>query len=242
MARWDRSIGQPEPIAALNRVREIECGEPLVDIRIVAPSVVIYRPAVIPFLRATVADMVAVAARRLPPELRLACVDAWRPLDRQIRIYDWLMRCAIEAFPNRSHAQLRRTVNRWAAPYDQKAPPGHCTGAAIDVWLIDQNGDPVDVSSPYDRFSAAPTHSIGLNRCARDNRFYLVDAMLLAGFSNCRDEWWHYSFGDAGWAVRTGATSCQYGLAQLPDLDVDAEERFHAQHLSRRSNPFLTGK
>ena len=20
--------------------------------------------------------------------------------------------------------------------------------------------------------------------------------------SNCRDEWWHYSYGDAGWAVR----------------------------------------
>ncbi len=44
----------------------------------------------------------------------------------------------------------------------------------------------------------------------------LVEAMLGAGFSNCRDEFWHYSYGDAAWAVRTGAPYCIYGLIELP--------------------------
>jgi D-alanyl-D-alanine dipeptidase len=40
--------------------------------------------------------------------------------------------------------------------------------------------------------------------------------MLDVGFSNCRDEYWHYSFGDSAWAVRIGASECPYGLALPP--------------------------
>jgi D-alanyl-D-alanine dipeptidase len=40
--------------------------------------------------------------------------------------------------------------------------------------------------------------------------------MLSVGFSNCEDEYWHYSFGDAAWAVRTGADHCVYGLIEPP--------------------------
>lgn len=241
-AKWDRSKGSPEPIAALNRVRELENGEPLVDLRIAAPSARIHRPTVIPFARQTVAEMLERAAQSLPQEFRLGVVDAWRPLSRQIRIYEWVMRCAQEAFPNRTYRELRRTVNRWAAPCDQKAPPGHCTGAAIDVWLLHENGEVADVSNPYLRFSAAPTYSLGLEPQALANRMALVHSMLGAGFSNCRDEWWHYSYGDAGWAVRSGAASCPYGLIELNGFDYSEQERLSEEALAARSNPFLTGK
>jgi D-alanyl-D-alanine dipeptidase len=33
-----------------------------------------------------------------------------------------------------------------------------------------------------------------------------------AGFSNCYDEWWHWSYGDAGWACRLGHSHAIYGL------------------------------
>ena len=239
MIPWDRSKGVPEPIRALNKIIEQENGEPLVDLRIGAPSVVIYRPQTIPYCRLTVARMVENAARRLPQGFKLGVTDAWRPIERQQRIYDFMLACATEAYPTRSHPGLRRTICRWVAPTDQKAPPGHCTGGALDVWLLDANGEPIDVTSPYGRFRAAPTYSLGLTPEARRNRMILVDTMLGAGFSNCRDEWWHYSYGDAGWAVRTGNPVSLYGLATLgADLYVE-QERIAAEALAKRPNPFL---
>lgn len=239
MIPWDRSKGAPEPISALNRVRELECGEPLVDLRVVAPSLKIMRETTIPFARETVALMAERAASSLPDGLVLGVSDAWRPFERQQRIYEFMMRSAKEAFPGRNHVALRRTVCKWVAPTDQKAPPGHCTGAALDVYLLDRTGELVDVTSPYGRFRAARTYSLGLTDEAYKNRMILVEAMLGAGFSNCRDEWWHYSYGDAGWAVRTGRDACIYGLVTLDPELYQAQEALAAEALARRPNPFL---
>lgn len=239
MIRWDRTKGRPEPIRALNKVIERENGEPLVDMRHACPSLKLMRPQVIPYVRQTVAEMVERAAGLLPKGYYLGLVEGWRPIERQQRIYDFMWSCAREAYPTRDIASLRRTVCRWVAPTDQKAPPGHCTGAAVDVWLVDGNGEQYDVTSPYDRFHAAPTYAFGLTEHAQGNRNILVQAMLGAGFSNCRDEWWHYSWGDAGWAVRTDEKVCVYGLARLAHELYDGLEELHAEGMRERVNPFL---
>ena len=239
MLKWDRTKGQPEPIRALNQILEAESGEPLVDLRILAPSVRLFRPAVIPYCRETVARMAEAAARHLPPGYHLGLVEAWRPIARQQRIYDFMWQSAVEAFPNRSHASLRRTVCRWVAPTDQKAPPGHCTGAALDVWLVDDHGGQIDTTSGSHRFGTAPTYAIGLTREAALNRMILVDTMLGQGFSNCRDEWWHYSFGDAGWAVRCGKDTCRYGLVTMDPTSYAENEAQWIEAAKERKNPFL---
>ncbi len=239
MVKWDRSQGRPEPIRALNKVIERENGEPLVHISEAAPSIRLYRPQVIPYVRLTVARMCEAAAQQLPRGFHLALVEGWRPVQRQQRIYDFMWRAAQEAYPHRGDHSLRRTVCRWVAPTDQKAPPGHCTGAAVDVWLIDEQSEPIDVTSPYDRFHAAPTYSLGLSEQATANRAVLVQAMMGAGFSNCRDEWWHYSFGDAGWAVRMGLGECFYGLATLEHELYEELEKLHEESMKLRQNPFL---
>ncbi len=240
--RWDRRQGRPEPIRALNRILERENGDPLVDIREFAPKVRVLRPQVIPYVRRPVAEMCARASDVLPEGVHLGLIEGWRPLSRQQRIYDFMWAAAREAFPGRDQAALRRTVCRWVAPTDQKAPPGHCTGAAVDVWLVDDANEPIDVSSPYDRWQAAPTFTLDLSEEAYRNRHLLVQTMLAQGFSNCRDEWWHYSYGDAGWAVRVGMEECAYGLVHLdPDLYVGLEEE-HAEGMKERTNPFLAGR
>jgi D-alanyl-D-alanine dipeptidase len=238
MIRWDRTKGRPEPIRFLNKILEFENGEPLVDVRVACPSIKIIRPQVIPYVREQVAVMCEAAALSLPEGYFLGLVEGWRPIGRQQRIYDFVWKCAIEAFPHRDHAALRRTVCRWVAPTDQKAPPGHCTGAAVDVWLVDENGEEIDVSSPFDRFKSAPTYSLELSENATRNRMILVDAMLGAGFSNCRDEWWHYSYGDAGYAVRMGLKECSYGLIELdPELYAE-QEALWIEAVKTRQSPF----
>lgn len=238
--KWDRTKGRPEPIRALNLVYERENHEPLVALSEVCPQVLMVRDQVIPYLRKRVAEMLGEAANRLPASWRLGVIDAWRPIERQRRIYEFVTKSAIEAFGEMPHAQLRRKVCRWVAPVDQKAPPGHCTGAAVDVWLVNEVGEQVDVCSPYTRFQAAPTYTLGLSPEAEFARNTLRDAMLEVGFSNCRDEWWHYSYGDAGWAVRMGMNECCYGLAKLdPDL-YRRQEELWLEAMKERTNPFLS--
>ena len=237
--KWDRTKGRPEPIRLLNLINECENGEQLLDLREACPRVQILRDTVIPYLRQTVCEMLHQASMSMPEGYFLGVVDAWRPFERQQRIYDFIWKCGKEAFPDRDDNSLRRTVCRWVAPTNQKEPPGHCTGAAVDVFLVNQDGEEFDVHSPYGRFGAAPTYSLGLTDDAHQNRNILIEAMLGAGFSNCRDEWWHYSWGDAGWAVRTGETSCVYGLAQMDPASYAESEELHKVGFKDRPNPFL---
>lgn len=221
-------------------MREIENGDPLVALAEYCPSVRVLREAVIPYLRLPVAEMLESAARSLPGGLGIGVIDAWRPFARQVRIYEWMWRSHVEAFgPDVPFARRRREVNRFVAPVDQKAPPGHTTGAAVDVWLIDAAGEQLDTTSPYDRLEGAPTFVYGLTSEAERNRMMLYEAMVGAGFSNCRDEWWHYSYGDAGWAVRAGEASCPYGKVDLAAELYRRQEELWLESLAERPNPWL---
>lgn len=240
--RWDRTKGRPEPIRALNLIPERDNGDPLVPLSEVCPSVRVLRSQVIPYLRKEVAEMLERASQTLPEGVHFSVWDAWRPLARQRRIYEFMTQCALEAFPDLTYSALKRKVNRWVAPWDQPAPPGHCTGAAVDVALVDSDGNELDVTSPFARFVASPTYTLGLSPEAKKNRDILVESMLSVGFSNCRDEYWHYSYGDAGWAVRTGAKECFYGTATLSQQVYEEAEQVWLEKLLTRPNPFLEGK
>src|SRR5205085_471737 len=137
---------------------------------------------------------------------------------------------------------LRRATNKYFAPYDQKAPPGHCTGGAVDVVLVDQSGEPLDVTAPTNGWEAAYTWSDKLAPESRANRMVMVEAMLAAGFSNCRDEYWHYSFGDSAWAVRVGEFECPYGWAHPPVcLETDFPEAA-AEHMEMETIRDFNGR
>ncbi len=207
--------GVPEPIGALNRIRLEECGEALVDLRRHCPGVRVSRKC-LPFLRAGVADRLNHAQALLPPGYRLWVRTALRTLAMQREMYERNFARIRDEHPTWSYAALRRATNRFFAPPDQKAPPGHCTGAAVDVHLLTPGGHPAELRAPLQGWDAAPTWVPGLGPAACRNRAILYDAMVGAGFSNCRDEFWHYSYGDAAWAVRTGQQVCLYGLCDPP--------------------------
>lgn len=206
-------IGALEPIAALNRVKIRETGEPLVDIRDFCPAV-LTPDTVCPFLRRTAAEMLNHAASLLPPQHQFRIGTALRTLSMQKRGWDGYFQRMTEEHPGWPLSALRRATNRYFAPYDQPAPPGHCTGGAVDVALLGPDGAPLDVTAPTKGWEAAYTWSDKLSPEAKRNRMIMVEAMLAAGFSNCREEYWHYSWGDSAWAVRVGEKTCPYGFVE----------------------------
>lgn len=209
------AVSGPEPIATLNRVREKECGEPLVDIRKHCPGVRVSRTC-LPYLRKTVAEKLSAAQAALPPGYRLRVTTALRTKETQQALFDKYFAELKEKHPDWSHATLRRQTCRFFAPYDQPAPPGHCTGAAVDVQLLLPSGKQAELRKPLSGWQAARSVVPGLSERAGRNREILFAAMLAAGYSNCREEFWHYSWGDAGWAVRVGEPECVYGWAAPP--------------------------
>ena len=50
---------------------------------------------------------------------------------------------------------------------------------------------------------------------ARKNRKTLSDALQKTGLTNYLGEWWHWSYGDSGWALRVGAKNALYN--RLPE-------------------------
>lgn len=207
--------GSPEPFAALNRIPIHECGEPLVDIREACPRVVI-RPGTLPYLRQTVAAMLNRAQDSLPPGHRFTVHTALRTLEMQSGMYWRNYNKLKEEKPHLPTSALRRITNKYFAAPDAKAPPGHTTGGAVDVGLLGPDFHNLDMVAPTKGWEAAYTWSDFIGPDAKRNRSLIIAALSGVGFSNCRDEWWHWSYGDSAWSVRTDCALSVYGLIAPP--------------------------
>ncbi len=97
-----------------------------------------------------------------------------------------------------------------AIPVDGKEP-GHMTGGAVDVRLCGPNGERVHLEESTEIAGHIPRN---LQRVTRSPevaakhpdmmrlRMILLEAMEAQGFHNNKDEYWHYSYGDADWAKK----------------------------------------
>ena len=208
-------LGSPEPFSLINRIPICDNGEPLVDLRLCCREMLL-APGCLPYLRPTAIQMLKAAQQALPRPYRFRVSTALRTLDMQARGY-WRSYSRLkEEHPNWPKSALRRACNKYHAPPDVKAPPGHCTGGAVDLTICGLDGKPLDMTSPTVGWEAAYTYADDLSAEAKANRQMLIYAMFSAGFSNCRDEWWHWSYGDSAWAVRVGEPVAWFGLIEPP--------------------------
>ena len=67
-------------------------------------------------------------------------------------------------------------------------------------------------------WDSAPTYIEGLSATARANRDLLIQVLETAGLTNFRGEWWHWSYGEPGWALRGGHPCALYGA--VPDEEI----------------------
>ena len=80
-----------------------------------------------------------------------------------------------------------------------------------------ETGDFLDMTSPFDwDETSAPTAVSGLSPTAQANRQLLIDTLAAIGLTNYIGEWWHWSYGDSGWALRVGAEFAIYD--RLPEV------------------------
>ncbi|MBK6932094.1 MAG: D-alanyl-D-alanine dipeptidase [Saprospirales bacterium] len=71
----------------------------------------------------------------------------------------------------------------------------HSRGAAVDLTIVDAQGNELDMGTPYDYFGReAHTDYTNLPATALNNRRLLRRAMQSVGLRGIRTEWWHFSY------------------------------------------------
>jgi D-alanyl-D-alanine dipeptidase len=120
---------------------------------------------------AALLDRAAELAR--PLGLRFKIFDAYRPPEAQ-----WVL---WNAFPNPEFVA------------DPRRGSPHSRGVAVDLTLIDRQGQELAMGTPFDDFTAASHHgSLAVPAEAQRNRVILLGLMTAAGWDFYRNEWWHY--------------------------------------------------
>jgi D-alanyl-D-alanine dipeptidase len=221
-------ISIAEPVSELRKVRIVENGEPLVNFLVECPDLILDHPR-FTYRRETLARQAVVRmlceanASLMSKGYRLAIVEGWRPPHIQKRMYMGTWNRFKERHPDWTDVTLKRVVNRYTAPLHGRVPPPHSTGAAVDLVLADLQGNVQDHWTPYQwrdpvcfQFDAP-----GLSDAARNTRQLLWDALTPTGLTNYPSEYWHWSYGDQGWAYRGGHMNALYGPVTPKDYQPD---------------------
>lgn len=69
----------------------------------------------------------------------------------------------------------------------------HSRGVAVDLTLLDRDGNELDMGTPFDAFTPLSHHGrTDISPEAQQNRLTLMGIMTTAGWDFYRNEWWHY--------------------------------------------------
>lgn len=225
-----RRISIAEPVTETSKIPIIECGEPLVDFIEFCPDLAFGAPRFDyrreKLVRKSVAEMLCAANAALPKGLKLAIGEGWRPPHIQHRMYMTAWSRFKEAHPDWSQVKLRRVVNRYVAPVNSKAPTPHSSGGAVDLNLVTTDGVALDHHSPFKRRDPQgySFYAPGLTAAARETRDILASVLLPTGMTNYPSEFWHWTYGDQGWAYRGGHPNAIYGPIVPPNYEPDPRD------------------
>lgn len=171
-------------------------------------------------VRKTVYEKLCKAQALLPKGIRFCLYEGWRSLDLQKELFQAMYQKNQAHFPELNQQALFVETMKLVSPLvlldgSLNIPP-HSTGAAVDVYLIDDNEVLLDMGIRLDQWSTdigariSQTDSPYIDQHARNNRNIMSSALSQMGFINYPNEYWHWSYGDRYWAYFTGASWAIY--------------------------------
>lgn len=175
------------------------------------------------FVRENVAKLLVAAQKKMPKSWNIKLFEGHRSLKFQKILFDELYAVKKKEFPNLSHENIFLKTIEVVSPIDNldgsKNIPPHSTGAAVDISIVDDTGNPVpmglfpeeDLTQDTETFE---TNSTKVPIVVQEQRRNLCEIMQNVGFVNYPYEWWHYSYGDRYWAYVTNSDFAVYDLIE----------------------------
>lgn len=171
------------------------------------------------FVRKEVYEHLVEAASGLPTGYKFKIWDAWRPFALQKELYTDYSVDIIKDFELErcTEEQKKKVIRKFVSdPIENvMVPPVHTTGGAVDLTIVNPNGQELDMGSEFDEFSDRTYTAFYENEKAyeiRDNRRLLFHTMTDAGFTNLPSEWWHYDYGDRFWGYYQSRPAMYMGV------------------------------
>lgn len=128
--------------------------------------------------------------------LGLKVFDAYRPLEIQRRLWEIMPDPRYVADPNNGSR--------------------HNRGCAVDVTLVNADGEELAMPTDFDDFSERAHHDYtALPLEILENRKLLRETMIAAGFKGINSEWWHYD--SDGWEAFPVLDINVWGEPLFPD-------------------------
>ena len=93
---------------------------------------------------------------------------------------------------------------------DPRKGSQHNRGSAVDLTIVDANGEELDMGTGFDFFGKeAHTDYTGHSADINANRELLKASMLAQGLRGIRTEWWHYSYRSKRYEISDMLWECQ---------------------------------
>jgi len=174
-------------------------------------------------LREEVYALLKKAQVRLPSSMFFMLYEAYRPLKRQIEMWNQVQAEMKAQHPHLSPQAFQDLCETFIAnPYDGIGS-GHQAASAIDITLCAQDGIEYDMGTPMHTFGEkTQTNAEGLSEESCAYRTILKNVLEAEGFVNYPAEWWHFSYGDHQWAWLTKNPVALYAPLDLEDKRVAA--------------------
>lgn len=152
-------------------------------------------------------------------DMALVIRSAWRSFQHQQLLWDLSMKSIGEKYPQKSLEQVREVVSYFIAPYNKST---HATGGAIDALIQDQKtGLILDFGTnkglKIDLGPKCYPHHPEISDTAKKNRQLLMGLFEGEGFVCDLKEYWHFDYGNVGWAIEKGMDSAFYGIIAASD-------------------------
>lgn len=143
------------------------------------------------FLRPEAALAVLAAHQELRKEnLGLKMFDCYRPRDVQWKLWEIMPKPGFVADPRTGSI--------------------HNRGGAVDLTIVNGNGEELDMGTAFDFFGPEANHNYqNLPDTVLTNRYKLKTLLQKHGFSPIRSEWWHYNFRGQQYELADEEWNCQ---------------------------------
>lgn len=143
------------------------------------------------FLKAAVYECAECYTRAVTAKALIAANSDFLKMGYRIKFFDCYR-------PNSVQYQMWELVPNPQYVANPKKGSIHNKGGAVDITLVDMEGNELDMGTGFDFFGKKAHHDhIDLSKEILNNRRLLKETMEKHGFWSIRTEWWHYNLGTA---------------------------------------------